>query len=162
METLSFKIGRKEYVSAILHRWLMRNIWIFVGVFVALIILGSTVNAAFLIVALMFVFILTPTALMFVYYQYALKPKIVMLTVGDTTVAVSHDRLIVNITREEGVPYCFEIPLVEVTSITPEEPNDIVIYGNEPDKILLIDRNSFRNETERVNFHNFIFDRIKQ
>lgn len=147
-------------MRAILRRWLMRYIWIFTAIFGVLVILGGTVNIAFLVVALMFLFILTPTALMFVYYQYALKPKVVMLTVGDTVVALKKDKLTVCITREEGAPYAFEIPLTEVMSITPEDPNDVLIYGKESDKILLIDKNSFGDETERVNFHNYIFDRI--
>ena len=141
-------------------RWASRFAPALVVAFMALLILGIAVNAAFLIVALIFLFILLPTALMFVYYLYALKPRTVMLSAGDTTISVDGDKLTVDVQRPEAPAFSFEIPVDRIREIMPGNPYDIIIYGKNPDQFILIDKNAFPLQADRIQFHNYIYDKI--
>lgn len=126
----------------------------------ALVLLGATVNAAFLIVALIVVFILVPTVMMFAYYMYALKQNIVMLGSGAVQVQAGSDSVEIIVSREERPDYTFTISYSQLREITPGDPFDVIVYGKRPDEFILIDKNAFANNADRIQFHNYIFDKI--
>ena len=99
---------------------------------------------------------------MFVYYFYALNPRIVMLSTGDTTIALYPDHIAFLVTREERAPYQFKIQLSDIKSITPGDILDTIMYGNRLDEFILIDKTAFSSTSERFQFHNYIFDYIQQ
>lgn len=145
-----------------MKRWFCRHIYLLAAAIVILLSLGIIINIAYLIVAMMGIFIIIPTVLMFVYYFYALNPRIVMLSSGDTTISLNHDHISALITHEERPPYKFQIQLSEIKSITPGDILDTIIYGNRLDQLILIDKTAFSSTTERFQFHNYIFDYIQQ
>lgn len=155
-----YHVPASAYIRRIMTRWTSRFAPALVVAFMALLILGIAVNAAFLIVALIFLFILAPTALMFVYYLYALKPRTVMLSAGDTAISVDGEKLTVDVQRPEASTFSFEIPVDEIREITPGNPYDIIIYGKNPDQFILIDKNAFPSQADRIQFHNYIYDKI--
>lgn len=132
------------------------------GVLLALAAAAVTIDAAFLIVALIAVFILVPTMLMFVYYLYALKPRTVMLGAGDTEVVIHDNELGVKVSRPERPDYTFGIPIADIREITPGSPYDAIVYGEQPDQFILIDNRAFTDSCARIQFHNYIFDRISK
>lgn len=190
LSTGPFHVTATSYVRRILTRWSYRYIAPLSAVFLSLVILGAVVNVAFFIVALMYLFIIVPTAMMFVYYYYALNPRIALLSAYDTTIAIdtATDSIIATLTppmydtdaegRSDGDRRSddadgrhgandrparqFSIPICDVTDIAPGSPFDIIVYGNKPDHIVLIDKEAFADKTSRIQFHNYIFDRIHQ
>lgn len=130
------------------------------AVLLALAVLAATVDAAFLIVALIVIFILAPTVMMFTYYMYALKPDVVMLGSGEVRVVAGSDCVTVTVEHEDRQDYTISIPYGQLREITPGEPHDIIIYGSRPDQMILIDRNAFADNAARIQFHNYIFDKI--
>lgn len=161
LSTNSFAISSTTYVRRILKRWTSRHIFLLASAIVILLSLGIIINIAFLIVALMVIFIIIPTGLMFVYYFYALNPRIVMLSSGETTISLNHNHISTIVTHEERTPYEFQIQLSDVKSITPGELFDTIIYGNRLDEFILIDKKAFLSQTQRFQFHNYIFDYIQ-
>lgn len=145
-----------------MKRWFNRYLFLLSAGLIILLLLGILVDIAFLIVALMAIFIVIPTRLMFVYYFYALNPRIVMLSTGDTTIALYPDHIAFLVTREERAPYQFKIQLSEIKSITPGDILDTIMYGNRLDEFILIDKTAFSSTSERFQFHNYIFDYIQQ
>lgn len=145
-----------------MKRWLSRYILIFLATLMAFVILGAAVNPAFFIVALIFIFIVMPTALMFVYYFYGLTPRIVMLSAGVVTLSVCGDTLHVGISLEDREPKQLDIPLSQIREITPGNPHDTIICGPNPADLILIDKNAFPSQSARIQFHNYIFDYIQK
>lgn len=200
LSTGPFHVTATSYVRRILTRWSYRYIAPLSAVFLSLVILGAVVNVAFFIVALMYLFIIVPTAMMFVYYYYALNPRIALLSAYNTTIALdtATDSIIATLTPPVNEPddddenaniksgergdadnkgkvdvdmrhgatdrpaRQFSIPICDVTDIAPGSPFDIIVYGNKPDHIVLIDKEAFADKTSRIQFHNYIFDRIHQ
>lgn len=158
LSTNPFKTSPTTYIRRIMKRWFNRYLFVLIAAIVALAVLGIICNPAFFIVALMAVFIIIPTALMFIYYFYALNPRIVMLSAGETTISLAPDTLFFDISLEERQPYKFQIPLSQIKSITPGEHLDTIIYGEKLDGIILIDKNAFPSPPQRIQFHNYIFD----
>lgn len=184
LSTSPFHVTATSYVRRILTRWSYRYIAPLSAVFLSLVILGAVVNVAFFIVALMYLFIIVPTAMMFVYYYYALNPRIALLSAYDTTIALdtATDSIIATLTPPINEPdddgrssdadtrhgandrptRQFSIPICDVTDIAPGDTFDIIVYGNKPDHIVLIDKEAFADKTSRIQFHNYIFDKIHQ
>lgn len=200
LSTGPFHVTATSYVRCILTRWSYRYIAPLSALFLSLVILGAVVNVAFFIVALMYLFIIVPTAMMFVYYYYALNPRIALLSAYDTTIALdtATDSIIATLTPPINEPddddenaniksgergdadnkgkvdadmrhgatdrptRQFSIPICDVTDIAPGSPFDIIVYGNKPDHIVLIDKEAFADKTSRIQFHNYIFDKIHQ
>lgn len=126
----------------------------------ALAVLAAAVDAAFLIVALIVIFILAPTVMMFAYYMYALKPDVVMLGSGDVRVVAGTDCVTATVEREERNDYTISIPYSQLREIMPGDPHDIIVYGSRPDQAILIDKDAFADNAARIQFHNYIFDKI--
>ena len=183
LSTGTFHVTATSYIRRILTRWSYRYIAPLSAVFLTLVILGAVVNVAFFIVALMYLFIIVPTAMMFVYYYYALNPRIALLSAYDTTIALdtATDSIIATLTPPINEPdddgdsadadkghandrpaRQFSIPICDVTDIAPGSPFDIIVYGNKPDHIVLIDKEAFADKASRIQFHNYIFDKIHQ
>lgn len=158
LATNPFNISPTTYIRRIMKRWFNRYLYLLTAAIVLLAALGFICNPAFFIVALMTVFIIIPTAMMFVYYFYALNPRIAMLSSGATTISLNHDHISFDISREECPPFQFQIPLSQVKTITPGDTLDTIIYGNTLDGIILIDKNAFPSPQQRIQFHNYIFD----
>lgn len=184
LSTGPFHVTATSYVRRILTRWSYRYIAPLSAVFLSLVILGAVVNVAFFIVAMMYLFIIVPTAMMFVYYYYALNPRIALLSAYDTTIALdtATDSIIATLTppmydtdadsesadadtrhgATDRPARQFSIPIGDVTDIAPGSPFDIIVYGNKPDHIVLIDKEAFADKASRIQFHNYIFDKIHQ
>lgn len=56
-------------------RWLVKSAWLFAAPIVACFVLAFLVDYAFAFVSLMLLFLVFPTALMMVYFNYAMKPE---------------------------------------------------------------------------------------
>lgn len=160
LSTEPFTVTSAAYVRRMMKRLISRFTIPAVIAILGLLLLGVAVDAAFIIVALIAIFILVPTAMMFVYYLYALKPRTVMLSAGDVTVGTDDREVTVKVSRPEREDYIFTIPLADIREISPGNPFDIIVYGKQPDQFLLIDRNAFADDSARIQFHNHIFDRI--
>ena len=162
LTTSKFRISPATYIRRIIKRWFNRYLLVLAALTTAFIILGTAVNPAFFIVALIFLFIIAPTALMFVYYYYGLMPRTVMLSAGDTAVTLYPDNIAIEVLRENAPPYSFSIPVKSVREIIPGDVHDVIVYGKNPGDIVLIDKNAFPDQPSRIKFHNYIFDNIQK
>ncbi len=162
LTTAPFTVSSTTYIRRIMKRWLSRYAFIFAVTLAAFIILGAMVNPAFFIVALIFIFIVMPTAMMFVYYYYGLAPRTVMLSAGEVTAALHEDKVDFEIYRDDALCHSFSIPIATVREITPGKVVDTIIYGTHPGDLVLIDKNAFADRTSRIRFHNYIFDNIQK
>ena len=146
-----------------MKRWFSRYLLLFLTALAAFAVLGFAVDAAFFIVALIFIFIISPTALMIVYYYYGLMPRIVMLSSFPVTVSLklSSDSVTVRTVHEDRPPYEFTIPIARIREINPGDTFDSIVYDSSPSGFVLIDKNAFPSDSSRIQFHNYIFDKIQ-
>ncbi|MBR3950515.1 MAG: YcxB family protein [Bacteroidaceae bacterium] len=72
--TQPFRIPSSQYFSIILRRWLTRWLSIAILLFIAL-IAATCFDIRYGIILLMFIFIIIPLILFFLYYNYALRPE---------------------------------------------------------------------------------------
>lgn len=160
LTTTPFRISSDTYIRRIIRRWLARYILPLIATLATLVVLGIAVNPAFFIVALIFIFIVAPTALMFVYYFYGLTPRIVMLSTGLVTVSADESAVTADISFDDRPSRKFTIPLSGIREITPGDSIDTIVCGSGPGDILLLDKNAFASQAARIRFHNYIFDSI--
>lgn len=163
ISTEPFRISSATYIRRIMKRWFSRYLLLFLTALAAFAVLGFAVDAAFFIVALIFIFIISPTALMIVYYYYGLMPRIVMMSSFPVTVSLelSSDSVTVRTVPEDRPPYEFAIPIARIREITPGDTFDSIVYGSSPSGFVLIDKNAFPSDSSRIQFHNYIFDKIQ-
>ena len=147
-----------------MRRWLNRRLPVFLAALALFAVLGFATDAAFFIVALIFIFIISPTALMIVYYYYGLTPRTVMLSSYPVTLSIDSDTrsVIADIIPDDRPPRQFSIPICQVREITPGDSLDVIVYGSAPGDTLLIDKRAFPSQSDRIRFHNFIFDNIQK
>lgn len=146
-----------------MKRWFSRYLLLFLTALAAFAVMGFAVDAAFFIVALIFIFIISPTALMIVYYYYGLTPRIVMLSTAPVTLSldIPADSVIISVTPDDRPSHQFAIPITQIREITPGDPFDTIICDSSPAGFILIDKNSFSSPSARIQFHNYIFDKIQ-
>lgn len=160
MYTTCYSISPSIYIRRIISRWLRRYALPFIAVLAIFSYFGVTVNPAFFIVALIFIFIIAPTILMIVYYNYALTPRIVQLSHGEVSLSIADDSVLVTITGYDRPDRQFAISIHSIKEITPGDQTDTIVYGSRPDQFILIDKNAFPSQPDRIKFHNYIFDKI--
>lgn len=163
ISTAPFRISSTTYIRLIMKRWFSRYLLLFLAALVAFAVMGFAVNAAFFIVALIFIFIISPTALMIVYYYYGLTPRIVMLSSFPVTLSLklSSDSVTVRTAPDDRPPYEFDIPVARIKEINPGDTFDSIVYDSSPSGFVLIDKNAFPSNSSRIQFHNYIFDKIQ-
>ena len=163
ISTEPFRISSTAYIRRIMKRWFSRYLLLFLTALAAFAVMGFAVDAAFFIVALIFIFIISPTALMIVYYYYGLMPRIVMLSSFPVTVSLklSSDSVTVRTVPEDRPPYEFTIPIARIREINPGDTFDSIVYDSSPSGFVLIDKNAFPSDSSRIQFHNYIFDKIQ-
>lgn len=163
ISTAPFRISSTTYIRLIMKRWFSRYLLLFLAALVAFAVMGFAVNAAFFIVALIFIFIISPTALMIVYYYYGLTPRIVMLSSFPVTLSLklSSDSVTVKTAPDDRPPYEFDIPVARIKEINPGDTFDSIVYDSSPSGFVLIDKNAFPSNSSRIQFHNYIFDKIQ-
>jgi hypothetical protein len=163
ISTAPFRISSTTYIRRIMKRWFSRYLLLFLAALVAFAVMGFAVNAAFFIVALIFIFIISPTALMIVYYYYGLTPRIVMLSSFPVTLSLklSSDSVTVRTAPDDRPPYEFDIPVARIKEINPGDTFDSIVYDSSPSGFVLIDKNAFPSNSSRIQFHNYIFDKIQ-
>ena len=163
ISTEPFRISSTAYIRRIMKRWFSRYLLLFLTALAAFAVMGFAVDAAFFIVALIFIFIISPTALMIVYYYYGLMPRIVMLSSFPVTVSLklSSDSVTVRTVPEDRPPYEFTIPIARIREINPGDTFDSIVYDSTPSGFVLIDKNAFPSDSSRIQFHNYIFDKIQ-
>lgn len=146
-----------------MKRWFSRYLLLFLTALAAFAVMGFAVDAAFFIVALIFIFIISPTALMIVYYYYGLTPRIVMLSTAPVTLSldIPTDSVTVKVIPDDRPSHVFAIPIARIREITPGDPFDTIVCDSSPAGFVLIDKNAFPSPTSRIQFHNYIFDKIQ-
>lgn len=159
-----FRTEPSAYIKEIVVRWFARNIWLFLLLVVACIILAFSVDTAFIVVAAMIVFIVIPFVIAFVYYGYGLRPSSTrwflprVLEVADYGLSIIYkpDE------RFKQLPPDEFIPIDCVTGLKIGNRFDIVYVGRGYDDFLIVAADAFASESERAQFHEFIYQSIQR
>lgn len=159
-----FSTEPSAYIREIVVRWFARNIWWFVAVIAACIVLAFSVDTAFIIVASMIVFIVVPFVLAFVYYGYGLRPSSTrwflprVLEVGDDGLRISY----MPDERFKQLPADEFIAINRVTGLKIGERMDVVYLGSDYDDFLIVSAAAFGSDSMRAQFHEYIYQSIQR
>lgn len=149
IESDEIHIRPSDYVREIMLRWVGRWWWMVVLPFTGCLIAGAW-NAAFLFVAFIWLFLIFPPALMFVYLTYCLRPE-VQHVIRTHRLSVSDDSITVVFSDEDGAPALPRriIPWESVTCMSLRRKFMILELYRSRYNLLLIPVDSFSPESSR-------------
>lgn len=152
--TEKFRLTPSAYVSVIMGRWLVRNAWVFVLLFVGTIVGAFAAGPVFLYVGLMLLFLVFPTVLMLVYFNYALKPEAraaispCHAVLSDEAVTIIHE------SDEDNVTPVFDditVPYSSVRDIRGSRERLVLIVGKHIDDVVIIPVKAFGDDKRALN-----------
>jgi hypothetical protein len=147
-----FALPSSLYVKTVVRRWLRRYIWIYI-IAAAFCILGSCIwSTAWAFVGLMLAFILLPTSLMMVYFNYALKPQALRQTMPHSII-LSADTITVKACPNEDYPKTLgdaSTPATYITSLKLTKQLLTIVTGSAVDDVILITTDAFGDDPQRA------------